>query len=610
MYNCINACEDMSTPDNKYDVLIANLHNEIIELCKTSTAKFLLYDEKVSELCTYIKANLSNAIQCLISDMQLSGELDKIINEVVLNTITTLEIDVNDLKNQTIKNVTPQMFGAMGDGLIDDTESIQKAVDFCESVHSFFGSTNCSVQPALHFPCGKYLINETIFIKNKWLNIDFGNSIFIKNFDNGFMFDITCYKNKVAGGVFVGDNIFYIHNPNDDQGHAIYEKQEFKKCDICFDVDMQSSKVTIRDNTFDDCMHPLIQHKSDGLTFENNWCTCGVPEDYGSNIKLLGGSTYFNNNLLTPLTTGLNGKETAWIENKQRSLICTNNRFGGEEGCRTAVNHKQKYTNDNSIYLKFTNNLVQAQRDEKSAIRLFDLPNTFIVKDNYHGPLMYYTVSISELYPISFNNSLTEIKNMYLSNKNNENAFAYPKFRMFHYEINNNFKNTRGDINDKYREIQRENEWWFLIDNYNKVDRLNDKTLSFGYDYKSQELPENIGTNAKPIYLFPVCVAGGVKMSVRFNPNTLGAGYNILKEYNIFKTVYYDNATGTIKKRFVAQDINADVYPDDVNAMVTVGYHNGNTPTFTEEYTTDDLFVALKISNTSVGNVRVTFTKL
>ncbi len=179
MNNCINACEDMSTPDNKYDVLIANLHNEIIELCKTSTAKFLLYDEKVSELCTYIKANLSNAIQCLISDMQLSGELDKIINEVVLNTITTLEIDVHELKHKTEGIVTPQMFGAMGDGFSDDTEAFKKAVE-CGKM--------------IYIPKGNYLITDTITLQgNEHI---FGSKDSVINVDTKTLFKISSYYNK------------------------------------------------------------------------------------------------------------------------------------------------------------------------------------------------------------------------------------------------------------------------------------------------------------------------------------------------------------------------------------------------------------------------------
>ena len=85
MSDCINACEGLNTGDKTYDILIAELTKEIKELCKTSTAKFLLYDEKVAELCSYIKANLSNSIQCLLSDMRLSGELDKIVKQILIN---------------------------------------------------------------------------------------------------------------------------------------------------------------------------------------------------------------------------------------------------------------------------------------------------------------------------------------------------------------------------------------------------------------------------------------------------------------------------------------------------------------------------------------------
>ena len=99
MNNCINECEGLNTPDNKYEILIAEIKKQVEELCKTSVAKFLMYDEKVAELCTYIKANLTNSIQCLISDMKLSGELDEIISDVVLSTIKSLEFKVYDLEN-------------------------------------------------------------------------------------------------------------------------------------------------------------------------------------------------------------------------------------------------------------------------------------------------------------------------------------------------------------------------------------------------------------------------------------------------------------------------------------------------------------------------------
>lgn len=98
MDKCITTCEDMNAQDNRYNVLIASLQREIMELCKTSTAKFLFYDEKVAELCTYIKTNLSNTLQCLIADMQFSGELDKIINDVVLNEVNLFKFKIYDIE--------------------------------------------------------------------------------------------------------------------------------------------------------------------------------------------------------------------------------------------------------------------------------------------------------------------------------------------------------------------------------------------------------------------------------------------------------------------------------------------------------------------------------
>lgn len=149
--NACNTCEGLNTGDKTHDILIGELRKEITTLCKTNTAKFLFYDEKVAELCSYIKANLSNSIQCLLSDMRTSGELDKIINEVVLITLSKVEMDMQELKYKTLGFITPQMFGACGDGECDDTESIRKAI------------TNMNGK-TLYFPTGTYLVSGDLII--------------------------------------------------------------------------------------------------------------------------------------------------------------------------------------------------------------------------------------------------------------------------------------------------------------------------------------------------------------------------------------------------------------------------------------------------------------
>lgn len=58
------------------------------------------------------------------------------------------------LKMKTIKDcITPQMFGAKGDGVTDDTQSIQKAIEFC--------GNNKNV---LYIPSGVYIISNTLVL--------------------------------------------------------------------------------------------------------------------------------------------------------------------------------------------------------------------------------------------------------------------------------------------------------------------------------------------------------------------------------------------------------------------------------------------------------------
>ena len=60
----------------------------------------------------------------------------------------------NDLKLQTFNSyVTPQMFGAVGDGVVDDTTAIKDALDYCKTNNT-----------ALYFPKGFYLVTENISV--------------------------------------------------------------------------------------------------------------------------------------------------------------------------------------------------------------------------------------------------------------------------------------------------------------------------------------------------------------------------------------------------------------------------------------------------------------
>lgn len=85
MNNICNYEEGCSLPSStKYDLLIEQLKREIETLANTTEAKLLCHDGKIAEMCKYIKDNLSNTIRDLLDSMKLSGELDSLIQESII----------------------------------------------------------------------------------------------------------------------------------------------------------------------------------------------------------------------------------------------------------------------------------------------------------------------------------------------------------------------------------------------------------------------------------------------------------------------------------------------------------------------------------------------
>lgn len=60
---------------------------------------------------------------------------------------------------ESLYAVTPQMFGAKGDGVTDDTQAIQMAINSVKNLPSFLSETTGKV---VFFPMGEYLITDTL----------------------------------------------------------------------------------------------------------------------------------------------------------------------------------------------------------------------------------------------------------------------------------------------------------------------------------------------------------------------------------------------------------------------------------------------------------------
>ena len=163
----MSECCNLNVDSNKNDILIAQLKREIKALSDTTTARLLIQDKKIAETCVYIKENLSNELRVLLDTLLNSGELSEIITSTLLSEIDLLQNAVYPIGH--IKR-----YGAIGDGVTDDTIPLKEA---------------CSEAAANNMPLvidnGTYLITEDITAKNI-KNIDITGEIVNK----GLIFEV------------------------------------------------------------------------------------------------------------------------------------------------------------------------------------------------------------------------------------------------------------------------------------------------------------------------------------------------------------------------------------------------------------------------------------
>lgn len=120
--------------EGTYDVIPLAFQETTLE----TKNKKLIDDISIQEIPYYETSNLSGGSTVYIADQ---GEHKDIV-----------PIDPTDGSVGVVGYITPQAFGAKGDGITDDTEAIQNVINS---------------DKAVYFPCGRYLISNSIVITNK-----------------------------------------------------------------------------------------------------------------------------------------------------------------------------------------------------------------------------------------------------------------------------------------------------------------------------------------------------------------------------------------------------------------------------------------------------------
>ena len=130
---------------------IANKINEVIDVLnameKERLTRFLDHEGEIQKGILYMKDNLANTIHDLLEVMKYNGDLDAIIKDFVMDLIGKAEDAISRVED----TVSVKSFGAVGNGSVDDTKAIQKAIDFAfENNKEVF------------IPSGTYVISDSL----------------------------------------------------------------------------------------------------------------------------------------------------------------------------------------------------------------------------------------------------------------------------------------------------------------------------------------------------------------------------------------------------------------------------------------------------------------
>lgn len=152
-------------------------------------------------------------VKVIDTELDLTSERP-VQNQVIARAFANLQGGFQDVFDAVADlHVTPQMFGAIGDGVADDTEAVKKAIDYADSKARGDGWKSV---PKIYFPEGTYLVTEPLL------------DDFNKYKAHKFTFEGNSYTNTL---IKVGAKCHVLFPNNDIYGFAQFSNLAFEGAD-------------------------------------------------------------------------------------------------------------------------------------------------------------------------------------------------------------------------------------------------------------------------------------------------------------------------------------------------------------------------------------------
>ena len=290
------------------------------------------------------------------------------------------------------ESVSVKDFGAVGDGITDDTDAFRLAYQAIVSLRKSSQSTVFDyTSPYLFIPYGKYVISGSITeatgASNSATELTVvGESSILLGGAGTFNFFEFRFNCDITGVAFQGGGrAFYIQSGNADSAKFNINDCTFQNQTVeCFGDDAASASSIVNIigckiyQVNGGTNYPRMGTFSvDQLNMENNWVYYGGT---GSPFYTNCNTFNFVNNLCVPNYLLASSTQRSWFYNSS-SINLEGNRFGAEAGGCTIVEHEGDYSAGTvEMLFSVTNNKIYSAN--APAFKFYRLPSSILISGN------------------------------------------------------------------------------------------------------------------------------------------------------------------------------------------------------------------------------------
>ncbi len=261
----------------------------------------------------------------------------------LMNGSVTLDKIGPDVVSSIATQVRPYFsvkdYGAKGDGVTDDTAAIQATFDVAATKNwgeQWPGGSYYTSNATVFFPCGKYLVSDTIRLNGPNILGDGTPIIYQTNASKDIFYGDWAWRLIISGLTLVsGKDHFVFDTHNVDMTELVISNCSFNRANGCAVRMVQgsnSTQITVQDSTFIHCNQAFVNY-CDKAKIVDSWVsTIGTMANKA--VFENRGALVLENLVLVPDPVASNDQR--WVDNYLQ-VTCRNVRFGAESGGFTPV---------------------------------------------------------------------------------------------------------------------------------------------------------------------------------------------------------------------------------------------------------------------------------